>query len=226
MKNISNLVKMNFSNAMSVKKAVLPLLILFLILGSIMSAYLNILIPLFTYMMAYQIIAIEDKNNINILISNLPVKRTDFVKSRYIMYLICIVIGILYFSIAFFIQYAINSDTLTIGAIFETSTIYNNQKFHVYLMMIFSGIISSLFVMSILVPVTFKYAIEKTRIVVMFIIMIPLTVVGIILPDGIANIDIFFSHIIVTMCIGIIIIGVMTYISYLVSKKIYLNKEI
>lgn len=214
MNNIINLTKMSFTNLKSVYKQIWFIWIVWIGVAIFNPFFLNMLFGLSILLTLYQVMAYEDNNGINYLISFLPVKRSEYVISRYLLG-----IGSLLLSI------------IVIYIVYLVSTQINPLKEVPIKILLPISITSAILAMSVIIPLVLKFGINKGRVFMSIIIMViaiaPISIISDISknPKMIDNIMNIINNI--GMPIIVIIINiVMILISIFISIKLYQNKEI
>ena len=208
MNNIINLTKMSFTNLKSVYKQIWYIWIIWIGIAIYNPSFLNILLGMSVLLTVYQVMAYEDHNNINYLISYLPVKRKEYVLSRYLLLasiLLCIV---------YFVSTKINpSQVMSLDILLPTS------------------IISAILSMSVIIPLVLKFGINKGRLFMTMIGIvvstIPVSIMSEISEDP-KTLETIMNAI---NALGIPVITVVTsviilLISIAISINLYKNKEI
>ena len=214
MNNIINLTKMSFTNLKSVYKQIWFIWIVWIGVAIFNPFFLNMLFGLSILLTLYQVMAYEDNNGINYLISFLPVKRSEYVISRYLLG-----IGSLLLSI------------IVIYIVHLVSTQINPLKEVPIKILLPISITSAILAMSVIIPLVLKFGINKGRVFMSIIIMViaiaPISIISDISknPKMIDNIMNIINNI--GMPIIVIIINiVMILISIFISIKLYQHKEI
>ena len=214
MNNIINLTKMSFTNLKSVYKQIWFIWIVWIGVAIFNPFFLNMLFGLSILLTLYQVMAYEDNNGINYLISFLPVKRSEYVLSRYLLG-----IGSLLLSI------------IVIYIVHLVSTQINPLKEVPIKILLPISITSAILAMSVIIPLVLKFGINKGRvfmsIIIMVIAMAPISIISYISknPKMIDNIMNIINNIGLPI-IAILINIVMILISICISIKLYQNKEI
>lgn len=214
MNNIINLTKMSFTNLKSVYKQIWFIWIVWIGVAIFNPFFLNMLFGLSILLTLYQVMAYEDNNGINYLISFLPVKRSEYVISRYLLG-----IGSLLLSI------------IVIYIVHLVSTQINPLKEVPIKILLPISITSAILAMSVIIPLVLKFGINKGRvfmsIIIMAIAMAPISIISDISknPKMIDNIMNIINNIGLPI-IAILINIVMILISICISIKLYQNKEI
>ena len=213
MNNVINLVKLSFNNFLSIKKLPIFIISAFCISSLFSPSFSIMLIGITTYVVAYQTMAYEDSYGIDYLISYLPVSKNQYVLSRYILGLLSIVLACVIFIIISFISMKFN--------LVEVSLID-------YKMNLIMGIISSVVLISILIPILLYFGMKKGRMAMMLIFMVIIMVPNLVISSGDIDIISVISKIneMNTNILSIIITTFMLVISYLISIKLYKSKEI
>ena len=214
MNNIINLTKMSFTNLKSVYKQIWFIWIVWIGVAIFNPFFLNMLFGLSILLTLYQVMAYEDNNGINYLIAFLPVKRSEYVISRYLLG-----IGSLLLS------------TIVIYIVYLVSIKINPLKEIPIEILLPISITSAILAMSIIIPLVLKFGINKGRvfmsIIIMIITMTPIYIISDIsknpkMIDNIMNIINNIGIPIIAILINIVII----LISVFISIKLYQSKEI
>lgn len=216
MNNIINLTKMSFTNLKSVYKQIWFIWIVWIGVAIFNPFFLNMLFGLSILLTLYQVMAYEDNNGINYLISFLPVKRSEYVISRYLLG-----IGSLLLSI------------IVIYIVHLVSTQINPLKEVPIKILLPISITSAILAMSVIIPLVLKFGINKGKgrvfmsIIIMAIAMAPISIISDISknPKMIDNIMNIINNIGLPIIVSIINI-VMILISIFISIKLYQHKEI
>ena len=214
MNNIINLTKMSFTNLKSVYKQIWYIWIVWIGVAIYNPFFLNILLGMSVLLTVYQVMAYEDHNNINYLISYLPVRRNEYVLSRYLFGLISILLSVVLLCIVYFVSLKINSlGSMALDLLLTT------------------GITSAILSMCVIIPLVLKFGINKGRvfmsIIVILVSTMPLSLMSDISQDSktletIMNIINSVGMPLITVVINIIILLV----SIGISINLYKNKEI
>ena len=159
MNNIINLTKMSFTNLKSVYKQIWYIWIIWIGVAIYNPFFLNILLGMSVLLTLYQVMAYEDHNNIDYLISYLPVKRKDYVLSRYLLGIVSILLSSILLCIVYFISIKItSSQEISLNLLLPTS------------------ITSAILSMSVIIPLVLKFGINKGRVFMSIIVMVVSTV--------------------------------------------------
>ena len=214
MNNIINLTKMSFTNLKSVYKQIWYIWIIWIGIAIYTPSFLNILLGMSVLLTVYQVMAYEDHNNINYLISYLPVKRKEYVLSRYLLGIVSILLASILLCIVYFVSTKINpSQVMSLDILLPTS------------------IISAILSMSVIIPLVLKFGINKGRLFMTMIGIvvstIPVSIMSEISEDP-KTLETIMNAI---NALGIPVITVVTsviilLISIAISINLYKNKEI
>ena len=211
MNNIINLTKLSWNNFLSIKKMTLLIVVAFSVAAFANSQFILMLIGMVTYVIAYQTIAYEESYKINYLISYLPVTKKQYIVSRYIFNLLSVFIGCLLFSVIYYICIKLNMPSV------------ENID---YKMNLYVGIISSVTLICILNPVIFYFGVEKGRLAIMLIFMVLVLIPSMAQDSNLINqIISSITNIKIDFLVPIYVV-ITIYISYLISKLLYIKKEI
>lgn len=214
MNNIINLTKMSFTNLKSVYKQIWFIWIVWIGVAIFNPFFLNMLFGLSILLTLYQVMAYEENNGINYLISFLPVKRSEYVISRYLLGIGSLLLSIIVIYIVHLVSIKINPlKEVPIKILLPIS------------------ITSAILAMSVIIPLVLKFGINKGRvfmsIIIMAIAMAPISIISDISknPKMIDNIMNIINNIGLPIIVSIINI-VMILISIFISIKLYQHKEI
>ncbi len=214
MSNVINLTKMSFTNLKSVYKQIWFVWVIWIGIAIYNQFFLNILAGMSVLLTLYQVMAYEDNNNIDYLIAYLPVKRNEYVLSRYLLGIVSVLLSTILICIVYFISTKINSSNII--------------KLEILLP---TSITSALLSISIVIPLVLKFGINKGRIfmtvIVMLVNTIPASIVSEIInnpniTDTIMNIINSFGMPLLTIIINVFIL----LISIFISINLYKNKEV
>ena len=214
MTNVINLTKMSFTNLKSVYKQIWFIWLVWIGVAIYNPFFLNILLGMSVLLTVYQVMAYEDHNNINYLISYLPVKRKEYVLSRYLLGIVSILLASILLCIVYFVSTKINpSQVMSLDILLPTS------------------IISAILSMSVIIPLVLKFGINKGRLFMTMIGIvvstIPVSIMSEISEDP-KTLETIMNAI---NALGIPVITVVTsviilLISIAISINLYKNKEI
>ena len=214
MNNVINLTKMSFTNLKSVYKQIWYIWIVWIGVAIYNPFFLNILLGMSVLLTVYQVMAYEDHNNINYLISYLPVRRNEYVLSRYLFGIVSMLLSVVLLCIVYFVSIKINGlQGISLNLLLPIS------------------ITSAILSMSVIIPLVLKFGINKGRVFMSIIVMVASTI-PVSLASGISqdskmletimNIINSFGIPLLTVLINAIILV----ISIAISINLYKNKEI
>ena len=214
MNNIINLTKMSFTNLKSVYKQIWYIWIIWIGIAIYNPSFLNILLGMSVLLTVYQVMAYEDHNNINYLISYLPVKRKEYVLSRYLLGIVSILLASILLCIVYFVSTKINpQQEMSLDILLPTS------------------IISAILSMSVIIPLVLMFGINKGRLFMTMIGIVVSTVPVSKMSEISKDSKILETIMNAINTLGIPVITVVTsviilLISIAISINLYKNKEI
>ena len=214
MSNIINLTKMSFTNLKSVYKQIWFIWLVWIGVAIYNPFFLNILLGMSVLLTVYQVMAYEDHNNINYLISYLPVKRKEYVLSRYLLGIVSILLASILLCIVYFVSTKINpQQEMSLDILLPTS------------------IISAILSMSVIIPLVLKFGINKGRLFMTMIGIVVSTVPVSIMSEISKDSKTLETIMNAINTLGIPVITVVTsdiilLISIAISINLYKNKEI
>ena len=214
MNNIINLTKMSLINLKAVYKQIYYVWIIWIGIAIFNPFFLNMLLGISVLLTLYQVMAYEDNNNVDYLISYLPVKKSEYVISRYLFGIISILLSLVVILVVYFISIKINpAEKMPLELLLPTS------------------ILSAVLSVAVIIPLVLKFGINKGRVLMSIIVMvistIPVSIVSKLneTPNIINNIMNVISKVGLPI-IALILSIVALLISVFISLKLYLNKEI
>lgn len=213
MKNIINLTKLSFSNFLSIKRLALLFIVCFGI-GAIFSPSFSVmLVGMTAYVVAYQTMTYEDSYGIDYLISYLPVTKNQYVISRYVISILSIVAACIIYTVIYFISIKMNIEA------------YRTMDYNTSL---FMGILSSVILISLLIPVLLFFGIKKARIAMMIIFLITVMLPTIFMNGNEAQVMEIINLLngVNINLLTVVSSVIMILISYFLSKILYIKKEI
>ena len=212
MSNVINLTKMSFLNLKSLLKQLWFIWAIWIVVPIFNPSFLNMLFGMIVLFTTYQIISYEDMNGIDNLIAALPVKRNEYVISRYLMGIISILIAITITLVIYFISLKIRTIDVPLEILLGT------------------GMTTAVVSIGIIIPSVLKYGATKGKaisIVVMVIAMAPTFII----QDIMSNKELMEHLYKIVDSIGMPLILTIFNITVLavsmgVAIKIYNSKEI
>lgn len=213
MNNIVNLTKMSFLNLKSVFKQMAFVLVIWTAVAIYNQYFLNVLFGFIILMTLYQAMAYEDTNGIDNLIAVLPVKKNEYVISRYLFGGIILFITSIFLIVVYNIGNKINPIDISLKSFLGM------------------GITSAILAISFIIPIILRFGVNKMRIVMMMVIMILTGIMSGIFgyleakPELMGEILNTIDTIGISLIITILNILVLS-ISMMLSIKLYNNKEV
>ena len=214
MNNVINLTKMSFTYLKSVYKQIWYIWIVWIGVAIYNPFFLNILLGMSVLLTVYQVMAYEDHNNINYLISYLPVRRNEYVLSRYLFGIVSILLSVVLLCIVYFVSIKINGlQGISLNLLLPIS------------------ITSAILSMSVIIPLVLKFGINKGRVFMSIIVMVASTI-PVSLASGISQDSKMLETIMnIINSLGIplltvLINAIILVISIAISINLYKNKEI
>ncbi|CEH34538.1 ABC-2 transporter permease [Romboutsia lituseburensis] len=213
MNNIINLTKMSFLNLKSVFKQIWLIAAIWIVVSAFNPTFLNMLFGMIIVLTVYQVMAYEDMNGIDNIISVMPVKKKEYVLSRYLMGIIALFISIIIVSIEYFVALKLNQNLISLDVL------------------LVAGGTVGVIAMCIVIPILLKFGINKGRVVVilimMVLMMIPSGVIGYLAesPEAMEKTIEMINNVGISL-IAFVLNFVVLAISTTISIKIYENKEI
>ena len=214
MNNIINLTKMSFTNLKSVYKQIWYIWIIWIGIAIYTPSFLNILLGMSVLLTVYQVMAYEDHNNINYLISYLPVRRNEYVLSRYLFGIVSILLSVVLLCIVYFVSIKINGlQGISLNLLLPIS------------------ITSAILSMSVIIPLVLKFGINKGRVFMSIIVMvastIPVSLMSVFSQDSkmLETILIIINSLGIPL-LTVLINAIILVISIAISINLYKNKEI
>ncbi|WP_024621454.1 ABC-2 transporter permease [Metaclostridioides mangenotii] len=114
MNNVMNITKLSYTNLWSMRKMLVSILI-FIPISALNLFILNMIIPITVYNFTYQVMAYEDKDSIDTLISYLPVTKKEYILSRYVLAFINLLIGITFFTLGYIFILMVKNTLLSLA---------------------------------------------------------------------------------------------------------------
>ncbi len=217
---VKGLIIKDLMNIKSYKTTMIYLVIIFLITNTIndeVSTVLPIMITLIFGMVGISSFSYDSFSKSDKYILSFPVSKKDIVKARYMYILIMTVIGAIIGSvIAILVQFFKTKALNGIGDISMSSV---------------GALLGMLVLQIIQIPIMYKFGAEKGRIIQMISIVLVMTIISGVTALLIKTSPYTLEDFLVMLkryggAIAAIIVGVLYYISYRMSYKIYSKKEI
>lgn len=213
MNNVVNLTKMSFFNLKSIFKQVILVLFVWTAIAIYNPYFLNILFAFIILMTLYQAMIYEDMNGINNLISVLPVKKIEYVISRYLFGFIILLLTGIFMILVYNIGNKINPGELPLKVLLGT------------------GVTSAIFAMALIIPTVLKFGANKMRIAMAIIMMIIFSITAATIEILNKEPEIMGKIINIMDTVGIssilVILNMLVLlVSMMISIKVYKNKEV
>lgn len=213
MNNLVNLTKMSFFNLKSIFKQIAFVLVIWTAVAIYNQYFLNILFGFIILMTLYQAMVHEDTNGIDNLIAVLPVKKNEYVMSRYLFGAIIILLTGIFLIVVYNVGNKINPIDIPLKAFLGM------------------GITSAILATSFMIPIILKFGANKIRVFMAVIFMILIGLVSGMMEILNQNPEIMkkIINIVDTMGISLIlvILNILTLlVSMMISIKVYKNKEV
>ncbi|HBJ1648732.1 TPA: ABC-2 transporter permease [Clostridium botulinum] len=207
MKNIINLVKLQYSSIYSIKKYLYTIISIALIMTVFDRNFIMFASGMVTMGLIYSTAFYEEKSKMNYLIYSLPVKPKDFVLAKYIYGFLNTLLVMLLSGILFMVLNILNIGRftqLTFGSI-SLSTF-------------FIGFIITILVL----PFALILGFEKGRLIIVFLVVLPICFAqSLIQCIGSININPTITLIAITLFVII-----STVLSYIITSNLYIKKDI
>lgn len=179
--------------------------------------YIAFVIPFYIIMLVISTFSYDELNNSNTYLVALPSSRKTIVKARYILSVLSIITASL-IGLALSLIIPIFNSNMDFASTFASTT---------------ASILGVIFVIALLMPFFYKFGVQKGRVMLFITIMGISLLIGIIISlfeKANQNISVFFNNLeninfVILILIVIAIMTIILYISYLISCKIYKNKE-
>lgn len=207
MKNIINLVKLQYSSMYSIKKYLFTIVAISLIMTIVNNNFIIVACGILTMALTYSTTFYEDKSKIGYLIYSLPVKAKDFILAKYIYGYLNTILIMIFSSMLFLLLNKFNIGIfkeLTLGSLLVAT--------------FFVGFI----IIVLVLPFVLILGFEKGRLIIVFLAVMPVcfsqSLIQYLKP-------ISFDPTIVLTSI-ILLVFVFTLISYVITSKLYSRKDI
>ena len=176
MKNIINLTKMSLKNLNAIKK--FAIISIFAVVVAVFfvsegtknvngveanSIYLLMIINLMAYIFTYMVMAYEEMSNIDILIGYLPVENKEYIKSRYLLGLSGVLLGVVLFFVVIFARNMV-----------KTGSVVGNMGMSGVLELAGMGIFCAILTISIIIPSHIGFGGTKGRLIAIIGFMAPM----------------------------------------------------
>lgn len=175
------------------------------------SVYLLMIINLMAYIFTYMVMAYEEMSNIDILIGYLPVEKKEYIKSRYILGLSGVLLGVVLFFVVIFARNMV-----------KTGSIVGSMGMNGILELAGMGIFCAILTISIIIPSHIGFGGMKGRLIAIIGFMAPMFA-----GAAIANVSDFASLNAVPFSVALVIGSVVLLLgSYTIAMAAYKRKRI
>lgn len=212
MNNVIKLTKCYIETMMTIKKQVLLVVFASLILAVSSEAGILYGSILAVAILINQSLSYEDISGVDFLVATLPVRKSEYVLSRYMGALIVLILSIIVLTTSYLVSILANSHMPIIG--------------YGYFFIILITV--STIMISVLIPINLKWGSQKGRILSTLMIIVPcISALSIIRNISSNNrFDIFISNPII-LILGLILVNMIILgLSYFITVKLYENKEV
>ena len=224
MRNVINLTKMSLKNLNAIKK--FAIISIFAVVVAVLfvsegtkkmngadenSVYLLMIINLMAYIFTYMVMAYEEMSNIDILIGYLPVEKKEYIKSRYLLGLSGVLLGVVLFFVVIFARNMV-----------KTGSVVGNMGMSGVLELAGMGIFCAILTISIIIPSHIGFGGTKGRLIAIIGFMAPMFA-----GAAIANVTNLASISAVPFSVAIVIGSLVLLLgSYVVAMSAYKRKRI
>lgn len=212
MNNIINLTKSYIETIFTMKKQIIFMSIFGVAFGMFDTSFMAYAAVMSVMMLVFQVLCLEESSGADFLVSILPVRKKEYVISRYIGGIMSIIVGCLLVTCTYFLVIIIKDVEVVVP----------------YINLLTTTILSCVMIVSINIPIMLKFGVVKGRVFLTF-----LNVAGLCLPmlllDIIGENSIFISIVSnpITLAIALALLVILVlYISYIIALNLYKNKEV
>ena len=224
MRNVINLTKMSLKNLNAIKK--FAIISIFAVVVAVLfvsegtkkmngadenSVYLLMIINLMAYIFTYMVMAYEEMSNIDILIGYLPVEKKEYIKSRYLLGLSGVLLGVVLFFVVIFARNMV-----------KTGSVVGNMGMSGVLELAGMGIFCAILTISIIIPSHIGFGGTRGRLIAMIGFMAPMFA-----GAAIANVADLASISAVPFSVALLVGSVaLLVVSYVIAMAAYKRKRI
>lgn len=212
MSNVIKLTKGYIETMLTIRSQLLLIIVISLILGISDDRFILYGSIMGVSVLVNQVLSYEDISGIDFLIAILPVRKKEYVISRYIGGLIAVIISIIILTITYTVSILLKPDALILD--------------YIYFFMI--SITVSMTMISALIPINLKWGSQRGRILSTLIIIIPfvlaMSMFETLNPSN--TFSIIISNSTILMLIVLLLNVVVLFISYFITVKLYEKKEV
>lgn len=210
MKNLINLLKLQYNSLFALKKSLLILVVMAIFFAVFQPFMIVFAGAMFLMISCYSLVFYEEKSKMNYLIYSLPITTNEYILSKYIFGLINTIISIgisvLLASIIKFIGYSSDVNSMPIYAI------------------ALSTLSIGIFFLAIVQPAALLLGTEKGRYILVFLAVLPITF-STSLVQLLPQINITLSPVILGILLTLIVITLLL-VSYFITCNMFAKKEV
>lgn len=210
MKNLINLLKLQYNSLFALKKSLLILVVMAIFFAVFQPFMIVFAGAMFLMISCYSLVFYEEKSKMNYLIYSLPITTREYILSKYIFGLlntiISIGISVLLASIIKFIGYSSDVNSMPIYAI------------------ALSTLSIGIFFLAIVQPAALLLGTEKGRYILVFLAVLPITF-STSLVQLLPQINITLSPVILGILLTLIVITLLL-VSYFITCNMFAKKEV
>ena len=210
MKNLINLLKLQYNSLFALKKSLLILVVMAIFFAVFQPFMIVFAGAMFLMISCYSLVFYEERSKMNYLIYSLPITTREYILSKYIFGLlntiISIGISILLASIIKFVGYSSDVNSMPIYAI------------------ALSTLSIGIFFLAIVQPAALLLGTEKGRYILVFLAVLPITF-STSLVQLLPQINITLSPVILGILLTLIVITLLL-VSYFITCNMFAKKEV
>ena len=210
MKNLINLLKLQYNSLFALKKSLLILVVMAIFFAVFQPFMIVFAGAMFLMISCYSLVFYEERSKMNYLIYSLPITTNEYILSKYIFGLlntiISMAISVLLASIIKFIGYSSDVNSMPIYAI------------------ALSTLSIGIFFLAIVQPAALLLETEKGRYILVFLAVLPITF-STSLVQLLPQINITLSPVILGILLTLIVITLLL-VSYFITCNMFAKKEV
>ncbi len=210
MKNIVNLIKLQYNSLFALKKSLLIIVLMGIFFATFQPFMIVFAGAMFLMVSCYSLVFYEERSKINYLIYSLPVTTNEYILSKYIFGLINTVI-----SIGISVLLASLVELLGYNADVTSMPIYS---------IALSTLAIGIFFLAIVQPAALLLGTEKGRYVIVFLAVFPITF-STSLVQYLPEINLTFTPVIIGILITLASITILL-ASYFITSNMFAKKEV
>ena len=210
MKNLINLLKLQYNSLFALKKSLLILVVMAIFFAVFQPFMIVFAGAMFLMISCYSLVFYEERSKMNYLIYSLPITTNEYILSKYIFSLLNTIISmgisVLLASIIKFIGYSSDVNSMPIYAI------------------ALSTLSIGIFFLAIVQPAALLLGTEKGRYILVFLAVLPITF-STSLVQLLPQINITLSPVILGILLTLIVITLLL-VSYFITCNMFAKKEV